>query len=44
MDEGKTNKQLIELVEQLRNGNVLLKAKIRELEARLAQYCGPMSF
>jgi transposase len=38
IDEGKTNKQLIELVEQLRNENVLLKAKIRELEARLAQY------
>jgi transposase len=38
MDEGKTNKQLIELVEQLRNENELLKSKIRELEARLAQY------
>ena len=38
MDEGETNKQLIELVEQLRNENELLKAKIRELEARLAQY------
>jgi transposase len=38
MDEGKTNKQLIELVEQLRNENELLKAKIRELEARLVQY------
>ena len=30
MDEGKTNKRLIELVEQLRNENELLKAKIRE--------------
>jgi transposase len=38
MNEGETNKQLIELVEQLRNENELLKAKIRELEARLAQY------
>ena len=38
MDEGETNKQLIGLVEQLRNENELLKAKIRELEARLAQY------
>ncbi len=38
MDEGETNKQLIELVEQLKNENKLLKAKIIELEARLAQY------
>ena len=38
MDEGETNKQLIELVEQLKNENELLKAKIKELEARLAQY------
>jgi transposase len=38
MDEGETNKQLIELVEQLKNENELLKAKIIELEARLAQY------
>jgi transposase len=38
MDEGETNKQLIELVEQLKNENELLKAKIKVLEARLAQY------
>lgn len=38
MNEGETNKQLIELVKQLKNENELLKAKIRELEARLAQY------
>jgi len=38
MDEGETNKQLLELVEQLKRENELLKAKIRELEARLAQY------
>ena len=38
MDEGETNKQLLELVEQLKRENDLLKAKIRELEARLAQY------
>lgn len=38
MDEGETNEQLRELVEQLRRENELLKAKIRELEARLAQY------
>jgi transposase len=38
MDEAETNKQLIELVEQLKNENELLKAKIKELEARLAQY------
>jgi transposase len=38
MDEGDTIKQLIELVEQLKNENELLKAKIRELEAKLAQY------
>ena len=38
MYEGETNKQLIELVEQLKNENELLKAKIKELEARLAQY------
>jgi transposase len=38
MYEGETNKQLIELVEQLKNENELLKAKIIELEARLAQY------
>ena len=38
MDEGDTIKQLIELVEQLKNENELLKAKIRELEAKLALY------
>jgi transposase len=38
MDEGETNKQLYELVEQLKKENELLKARIRELEARLAQY------
>jgi transposase len=41
MDEGETIKQLIELVEQLKNENELLKAKIKELEARLAQYENP---
>jgi transposase len=38
MDEEETNRQLRELVEQLKRENELLKAKIRELEARLAQY------
>jgi len=38
MDEGETIKQLHELVEKLRRENELLKAKIRDLEARLAQY------
>jgi len=38
MNEEEANKQLIELVEQLKKENELLKAKIRELEARLAQY------
>ena len=38
MDKGETNKQLLELVEQLKRENDLLKAKIRELEARPAQY------
>lgn len=38
MDEGETNKQLRELVEQLKLENELLKAKIRKLEAQLAQY------
>ena len=38
MDEVETNRQLRELVEQLRRENELLKAKISELEARLAQY------
>ena len=35
MDKGETNRQLRELVEQLKRENELLKAKIRELEARL---------
>ena len=38
MGEGDTNKQLREQIEQLRRENELLKAKIIELEARLAQY------
>ena len=38
MDEGKTIKQLQEQNDQLRRENELLKAKIDELEARLAQY------
>jgi transposase len=38
MNEGETIKQLQELIEQLRRENELLKAKISELEARLAQY------
>jgi transposase len=38
MDEGETNRQLCELVEQLKRENELLKAKVSELEARLAQY------
>jgi transposase len=38
MNERETIKQLQELIEQLRRENELLKAKIRELEARLAQY------
>jgi transposase len=38
MDEGETNKQLCELVEQLKREIKLLKAKVSELEARLAQY------
>jgi transposase len=38
MNEGATIKQLQELNEQLRRENELLKAKIIELEARLAQY------
>jgi cytochrome c biogenesis protein CcdA len=38
MDEGETNRQLLELVEQLKHENELLKLKVIELEARLAQY------
>ena len=38
MNEGETIKQLHELNEQLKRENELLKAKIIELEARLAQY------
>jgi len=38
MDEGEVNKQLHELVEQLTRENELLKKKVSELEARLAQY------
>ncbi|MGZ3806424.1 MAG: IS66 family transposase [Pseudobdellovibrionaceae bacterium] len=38
MDEGEINRQLRELVEQLKRENVLLKAKVSELESRLAQY------
>jgi len=38
MNEGETIKQLQELNEQLRRENELLRAKIIELEARLAQY------
>jgi hypothetical protein len=35
MDDGGINKQLRELVEQLKRENELLEAKIRELETRL---------
>ncbi|MCK9564770.1 MAG: IS66 family transposase [Methanothrix sp.] len=38
MDEGEINRQLRELVEQLKHENDLLRAKVIELEARLAQY------
>ena len=38
MYEGETNRQLRELVEQLKRENELLKAKVGELESRLAQY------
>jgi len=38
MDEGETNRQLRELVEQLKHENELLRGKVIELEARLAQY------
>lgn len=41
MDEGEINRQLSELVKQLKRENELLKAKVRELEARLAQYENP---
>ena len=34
MDEEETNRQLCELVEQLKRENELLKAKVSELEAR----------
>lgn len=38
MDEGETIKQLRDLVEQLKRENELLKAKVAELESRLARY------
>jgi transposase len=38
MDKGETNKQLREQIEQLKRENELLKAKVSELEARLAKY------
>ena len=38
MDEREINRQLRELVEQLKLENEVLKAKVIELEARLAQY------
>jgi len=38
MDEGEINKQLRELVEQLKHENELLKSKVIDLEARLSQY------
>src|SRR5512137_1797348 len=38
MDEGEINRQLRELVEQLKHENELLRRKVIELEARLAQY------
>ena len=38
MDGGEINRQLRELVEQLKHENELLRAKVIELEARLAQY------
>jgi hypothetical protein len=41
MHEEETIRQLQELNEQLRHENELLKAKIVELEARLAQYENP---
>jgi len=41
MDEVEINRQLRELVEQLKRENELLKAKVSELEARLAQYENP---
>jgi len=41
MDERETIRQLIELNDQLRHENELLKARIKELEARLAKYENP---
>jgi len=41
MDEGEGIRQLMDLNEQLRQENELLKARIRELEARLAKYENP---
>jgi transposase len=41
MDEGETIRQLMELNEQLRHEIELLKARIKELEARLAKYENP---
>jgi transposase len=41
MNEGETIRQLMELNEQLRRENELLKARIKELEVRLAKYENP---
>jgi transposase len=41
MDEGETIRQLMELIEQQRHEIELLKARIKELEARLAKYENP---
>jgi transposase len=41
MDEGETIRQLMELIEQQRHEIELLKARITELEARLAKYENP---
>jgi transposase len=41
MNEGETDKQPIALVEQLQKENELLRSRIKELEARLAQYENP---
>jgi DNA repair exonuclease SbcCD ATPase subunit len=38
MDKDETIKQLLDLIEQLKLENELLKERIRELEARLAKY------
>ena len=38
MEEGDTYRQLREQLEQLKRENELLKAKVIELESRLAQY------